>query len=40
MSRRLFKGGEFLVNATKCEDVFVLLAFDDEQRATLFNCMS
>jgi hypothetical protein len=35
MSRRLVKGGEFLVNATKGEDVFVPEDFDDEQRATL-----
>jgi len=32
MSRRLFKGGEFLVAETKCEDVFVTEDFDDEQR--------
>jgi alkylation response protein AidB-like acyl-CoA dehydrogenase len=32
MSRKLFKGGEYLVTDVKCEDIFVPEDFNDEQR--------
>ena len=32
MSRKLFKGGDYLVTEIDCEDVFVVEGFNDEQR--------
>ena len=32
MSRKLFKGGDYLVTATDCKDVFIPEEFNDEQR--------